>query len=545
MTKKTMYTAHSGIKPPAAKLDNGFDEYVARMVHRVQRTPGPWFFTGIPTRSLFSTYLDTLSRWDRQYHDCHACESFINHYGHLVTINPNGSLSSLLWQDEDQPGYYSEAIKALRKTVEAWRIEGVFYTDAKVLGTAITGEWTHFYAKPHASVINTSPLQTAFQKAAEKNADYTNMSMALKRFTLDHIRAATHLLSTNSLYRSEKVLGMAEWLLEVAEAQKVSAPRAARHLLWKAVAEAPPGYCHPSSSMLGSLLDDIAMGMGTVEAKRRFDAKMNPLQYQRPQAAPKAGNVERAEVIVKKMGLEASLKRRYARLDEVETIWRPREAKKKEKSRVGVFSSVSPVQSKRAKSGLLDLPSPSTPITWEKFARTVLPWALEIHYPVPREAGEYVAITTAVDPDAPPILQWDIPENRNPFAWYVYYGGSYPIQWNLRAGSEVKVVAISFQPSMWGDNDLPHQGKSVFFLLEGCVEQRRDVPMCLFPEILKAELREARSTIEAYSNKNYLAKEEGPVACGVRLVANQSINPITLRVRTELGESRYKLDRWD
>ncbi len=56
-------------------------------------------------------------------------------------------------------------------------------------------------------------------------------------------------------------------------------------------------------------------------------------------------------------------------------------------------------------------------MTWEKFARTVLPDAETIELYVPAEAAPYVAMVTAANPQAPPILQWDRAERRNPVSW--------------------------------------------------------------------------------------------------------------------------------
>ena len=47
---------------------------------------------------------------------------------------------------------------------------------------------------------------------------------------------------------------------------------------------------------------------------------MDPLKYQRPQVTPGTGNVARAEEIVEKLGIATSLKRRFARLEELQTI---------------------------------------------------------------------------------------------------------------------------------------------------------------------------------------------------------------------------------
>jgi hypothetical protein len=53
-------------------------------------------------------------------------------------------------------------------------------------------------------------------------------------------------------------------------------------------------------------------------------------------------------------------------------------------------------------------------MTWEKFARTMLPEALSIEAQVPAGPERFMALVTAANADAPPILQWDAEERRNP-----------------------------------------------------------------------------------------------------------------------------------
>lgn len=76
---------------------------------------------------------------------------------------------------------------------------------------------------------------------------------------------------------------------------------------------------------------------------------------------------------------------------------------------------------------------PPVTMTWRKFMETVLPLAEEIEYQV-KSVDNFSAILTASYEDAPPILQWDKEEQRNPFSWYVYSGGSNASKWNVSTG---------------------------------------------------------------------------------------------------------------
>lgn len=202
-------------------------------------------------------------------------------------------------------------------------------------------------------------------------------------------------------------------------------------LTWRAVATAPAGYCHPRSSMIGTLLDDIAAGMPYDDIAGRFKAKMHPLQYQRPQAAPKAGNIAQAEKVVAQLDAAGALargsreSRRFRRCG-----GQLRRAGRAAGAADGVFSHLLPAAKQPAGVSI-----PPTTITWVKFRDTVLSQAERIECKIVHGHNTYAALVTAADPNAPPILQWDREEQRNPFSWYLYHNGSPGSAWNLHEGA--------------------------------------------------------------------------------------------------------------
>jgi hypothetical protein len=375
-------------------------------------------------------------------------------------------------------------------------------------------------------------LHTSGQRAAEIAEDRGALGRAVDRYHRQAAADAVRLLGSGSLTRPEKVLGPAEWFLSVHDRLAgVAGPGARDAVLWAAAASAPAGFCHVSSSMLGVLLADLSAGVDFQTVSRRFAALLNPAQYQRPSAAPAAGNVAEAERIVARLQAAGSLARRYARLGDLQLLWSPTAPQQ----RSGVFGGVL-TRADRRPSGVVP---PPVSITWEKFERTVLPTAVAIRYQVPTGNQAYGALLTAVDPRAEPILQWD-----NPVSWYVYVNGSAPGEWGLSAGRQCRVTGICLQPTMWSDRQgYPHQGQAVFLLLEGARDTRK-ASLGLFPEVLRAELRPVRATIEAYSRQHSPADADSADACGLRLAAGQHWT-CRVEVDTADGTLAYVLDRWD
>jgi hypothetical protein len=181
-------------------------------------------------------------------------------------------------------------------------------------------------------------------------------------------------------------------------------------------------------------------------------------------------------------------------------------------------------------------------ITWVKFQRDVLPHATKIEFMTPSFIANYAALLTAEDLDAPPILQWDHVDKRNPISWYLYHNGSSAEQWSLRRGDYCSVTAISLQPN---PDYVDHQGAGVFFVLEGAKDTRyKGAGLGLFPEMLKSELYEVRATIEAYSKAGTLSGYEETNACGL-LLQKSSVWNAQFRVRTGDNSAIYRLDRWE
>jgi hypothetical protein len=528
---KAQQTSSSGGTRDDAEYGAFLSRLQSRFLANTSDGKAPLFMTDADLWPLYLNSFDSPEQ--RQHHTCHACRHFIQRFGGLVTIDDEGRTTSAFWNTDDAPDLYKPAVEILNATARRATVTGVFLSSDKVWGTPQTGIWSHLSLRP--SVVHTKRVLTAGQAMAEKKEDFKNVSRALGEFTKEQLGVALTILESEALYRNEKVLGPAKWLKELKDAADSVRGSARNNIIWRAVAAAPAGFCHPRSSMIGTLLDDIAAGLSFDNLSRRFKEKMNPLLYQRPQAAPAAGTIAAAEKIVEELKVAGSLARRYARLDEIQALWKP--SPKKTAETGGVFSHLQPKNTPEKTTVTL----PTQKITWDKFARTVLPTAERIEFLAPYSGG-YTALVTAVNPDAPPILQWDHENARNPVSWYVWAVGASARQFNLSPDTYVEVDAITLKPSMWnGGNE--HQGTGVIFVLRGAKETRAP-GVCLFPECLKSEFHGIRSVIEAYSQAGTIEGLQEPHAAGVLLDKGRSWSA-TVRVYSAGNTATYLLDRWD
>lgn len=501
-----------------------------RLQFDLASTAGPLFITD--AADLYETYLDNLPS-ERQTHTCTACRKFIETFGGIIAIKDNGIALPAMWSPTFAPDFYKPAFDALHVRVINAKIGQPFLSPLPVWGTPKTGVWTHLsveHARPY-----TGRAFTAGQAMAAQRENFHAIGRALADFQPALLDEALRVLQANVLGNSAKFIAPLRWLRDLHDRPK---GRIGQNLLWRAIVLAPEGYCHPRAAVTASLLEDIAAGLPFEQLRARFDAKVHPLQYQRPQSAPSTGNIAAAEALVAKLGIAPSLERRYARVDELQPIWLPQISVSKPAG-AGVFGHIQAKDETPIKA--VDLPPAA--MSWSKFMRTVLPTAAQIDIRVPHGRSNFMAMTTAVNADAPPILKWDFPEERNPVAIYTYVNGSYATNWSLKGGTWAAITCIAKYPMLWGQRPMPFIANGTILTIEGCADIRTDQGNALFPVCLKDDLHSIRSTIEAYAKAAKLAQVPNP-ACGIGLTADGHVE-CTLRVHDAADVRTYNLDRWE
>ncbi|MFJ8090664.1 YfaP family protein [Lysinibacillus sp. NPDC095746] len=364
-------------------------------------------------QGLYDLYLENLPVEARQHYNCSACRHFIERFGDLVTIDENGIMASAIWDEDIAPPFFKAAVLAMKAEVLNSKVIGVFISNSTVLGQPRTGKWNHLSVVVPEEMVNHSRLQTAEQVMAEKLEEFKMLTNALLDYTFETVEQAVVLLQSEALYRSDRVLGIAEWFKTLHEKRNsIGNTNQKTNIVWLAVATAPSGFCHIRSSMIGTLLDDIVSGMSVESVARRFAEKMNPANYMRSQAAPTQNAIVEAEKIVEKLGIANSLRRRYATFEEIPSfLWENQSEQKVVEQKKGIFANIIPKEKTTSPLSL-----PSTVMTWEKFQRTILPTTENMEVLIDNPS-RFMALVTASDETAPNILQWD-----NTFSWY-YHGG--------------------------------------------------------------------------------------------------------------------------
>lgn len=531
--------------------DTDYKKFEELISHRISSHKGPLFSTD--ATGLFEFYLEGIIPEARCHYNCYTCRNMIEKYGNLVTIDEvTGYHHPLLWYTPSifgVPDFFIRSFAGMGYIVDKAKVTGVFLSSDKVWGKPVTGVWTHLSGtNPN---IFWHPLLSANQMMSEKQQDYGMLCHALSDFPIEAAIQAVRVLEADAMDRSEKTLGVAQWFLKLHQTIKDVKGNHRSNLIWLTVAQAPPGWCHIRSTMISTLLDDIILGLPFEEIKRKWDAKMHPLQYQRPTAPPSHGLIKQANEVVTKLNSQRSLQRRFAKIQDILfSYWVPQkeDIDTQIPQMKGPFDHLLPQDFSKIK----EVELPIKKMTWDKFKEEVLPQTIKMDLLVPAHGG-FFGMVTAHDDDAPPILQWDglqediyndgavigkLPFPRNPVSWYFYHQESYCSNWNLDP-VWTKVNLITNKPCYWQDPDkFSHHGTGVFFILQDCWDKKHKAGGSFFPETLKSEYHSIRGAMEAYSNKaEILGKEEG-TANGICLDQGGSVK---VKVKTKDGSQEYQL----
>ena len=110
-----------------------------------------------------------------------------------------------------------------------------------------------------------------------------------------------------------------------------------------------------------------------------------------------------------------------------------------------------------------------------------------------------------------------------------------------------RVLGITKLPPEWNGGNYPHFAQGVLIVLERC-RDTGSTDLALFPEILRSDLHEVRSVIEAYSNKNKLQKLDATLqhAAGILLRSGEYNCNYKLHVTFKNGDkAEFTIASWD
>lgn len=524
------------------------------LISKSEEMKGHYLYQVIPKtgKKLHKIFLDNLPEDARQHYTCNCCLMFINRIGNLVTIDDDGKLHSVCWDVPlKEAGMFAPAFNELRKAVESGTIRNVFSYDERskmvfkkdnsfshttiTLGIPETGEWNHFYG-----VLDLGKIYVPQTLVSEEQfRDKIEVSRVnLNKWNAPAIKKAIAYADSEELYNKDKVKSQCEKLLSIIEKYKVATNRNARIKLYYENNEL---LYHIGGSSIGTLLDDFQDGsLSDAECIDRYNSKTDPIRYKRAQSAPSEANIKQAEKLLKEIGAENSIKRRFALMEDIpKFLWRPKEDEEvKETYREGIFANIKSKEDE--KDDYEKVETDGGTITVSKLIKKILPEAEKMDVYVGfRNRGDFCAYTTAVNMDSARIIKYDNEDQRNPISQYMYSVATSPSQWNIFDNIVECVGIVNFPEDIYNDDV---SDSCIVFILKHCYDTKNKAS-AIFADNLIPQLFSIRKVLEAYSNQTPLEVPEGQKVCG--LVAYGNNMDIRIKVHTKYAITNYRIDRME
>lgn len=351
---------------------------------------------------------------ERTEHDCNCCKQFIRRLGNVVGLDPKGNVLTV-WDScfDDLPHPYNVVSLVLARLVADLAsnggITGVFRAKENQYGTVKTFDshtlqpWYHFCGRVGTAHFNTSPEAVVGSKAGIAQV----LKRGIEELKLDDLDTVLGLIDSNSLYRG------AEFRQSVADFRKIKVDYEN--------AENPDTFVwanldNPASrfrnTAIGTLLVDLASGVEIDKAVRSFESIVAPLNYKRPSPVITSKMVDDAMAKIKELGLEAALKRRFARMEDISVndvlyVDRSVQDQMKDSLTTLLMEQVKPKQVKASSIALRD-------ISGEEFFASVLPKSSSVEVLVEnKHLGNFVSLTAPEEAtEAGKLFKWS-----NDVAW--------------------------------------------------------------------------------------------------------------------------------
>jgi len=371
-------------------------------------TQNSLFKATIDRELLWSTYQDSFPEGEneifreRRVHECNTCYAFIKKLGAIVTITPEGTLDSI-WNVKGLSYPYDVVAEKMHSIVSSANIGSIFLSDESLVGKEYSFEetettpikWDHFYAVIPAKFIS----QSLATDRGEIETTVSVFNRALNEFTVESLETVIDLCDT--IYRGTEFKPTVAKFLEA----KLTYEQSNKALfIWQNYNKYPARI---RNSAIGTLIININEGMDLESAVKAYESVVAPENYKRTTAVVTEGMKKQALQTINELGLEPSLARRHAHIDDISfnnVLFASKESAKLMKGSLSELLN---------SSSLAKVPTNANTISIDKFIDTVLPNSTKVEVLVEnRHVSNFVSLVAPINPEAPNILKWN-----NNFSW--------------------------------------------------------------------------------------------------------------------------------
>lgn len=429
-----------------------FRDAIESQYNKLQLT-GELYTVQIDKDQLWEAYLSSFPAdsnpifRERTEHDCTACKSFVRNIGPVVAIIDDKLVSVWNIQSTDIDPAYQAVASAMNNLITSLPIENIFRFDCRIQLHTATKEilpdnsirvWNHFsatVAKPF-KVTDGSIAQQLGEAKQRKEL----FQRALTELTPSAIDTALDLC--DSIYRGTEFKPLVDEFKK-AQDQFDLAPNP-ELWLWS-------HYKHRvvtiRNTAIGTLLIDLSDNVDIETAVSKFEKLVAPQNYKRTSAVVTPAMIKSATKTISDLGIEPSLTRRYAHIEDVSVnnvLWADKSTAQVMKHSLESLLLKDTTTKAKPQAN-------ATELSLTQFIQDILPTAESIELLVEnRHSANLVSLITESTPNSPNLFKWN-----NPFSWSYNGGATDSMKERVKAmgGNTNGVLRFSIQ---WNTPDQPH-----------------------------------------------------------------------------------------
>lgn len=393
-------------------MSNDFKKFAEQVNKKVtELSKQKLFVVDISKDELWSAYLAAFPEGtnpifrERPEHDCQCCKQFIVRVGKCVAIAAGNQIQTV-WDIPNAPGFYKDVAKALDTLIKSKPIYEPFYTNEPKAGLRITQEvtdsgtidWNHFFFDIPQNYIKSDHRTVVGKQMSTKQV----LGRGLEEITHDALDIILDLIYDNAIYRGE------EFKQQVLDFKALKTiydgvhPATAKPLfVWNNL---DSSAARIRNTAIGTLLQDLSENIDLDTAVTKFEKVVAPDNYKRTKSVVTKGMRDNALKAIKDAGIEQSLHRRHAQIEDVsvnDVIYVDRDSRSKMKDSLEeLMYSGTPSKSKDF--------SKVQEISIEDFITNIVPTAETIEAQFENKlAPKLFSLIAPTYADAPNILKWD------------------------------------------------------------------------------------------------------------------------------------------
>lgn len=419
---------------------------------------------------LWNLYLDSFPEGtngiyrERRVYDCAACKQFIRSIGNAVVIKDNKV--ETIWDFDAESTTFQPVVNALSAYLKAKAVSNVYVSKMKRIGIDHSHEivdgklntYDHLYLELPDAFVDRSRKSEGDIKGQFR--DIRNVfKRSLDEISEDAVLTVLELIGQNSLYRGE------EWKYVLNEFLKYKREYAAvseaekGNYAWEKSATAGIAVGKIRNHSIGTLLVDINNDLPLDYAVRQYEKIVAPQNYKRPKAIFTKKMLEDAKEKIAELGYMDSLKRRFAKLDDITVnniLFANRDAAKRIEG-ADVFADMAasiPVDPKKF--------SRVEEVRVSDFINNILPTAKELEvFLENKHSVNMVSLIAPENKESPSMFKWnnafgwayagniadsDIKENVKSHGGKVDGALRFSIQWNEKGKDNCDLDAHCVEP---------------------------------------------------------------------------------------------------